>query len=128
MRSSENAIVAVAARWITPLGGLFAFTLLATWPPGAAVGFVAGLALALVIVINALIFGVGFVLAATPPFALRAVLMLGVIVAFAGVGLPNFAWSAQCVEAGALFATSASVSLISLSIMGRAGALRDTSW
>lgn len=128
MSSSENAVIVVAARWITPLAALFAFMLLANWPAGAGVGFVAGLALALAIVLNALIFGVRSVLIAAPPFALRAALMIAVVLAFAGVGLPNAPWSAQLVEFGAFLATAASVSLISLAIMGRAGALRDATW
>jgi len=128
MSSSENAVIVVAARWITPLAALFAFTLLANWPAGAGVGLVAGLALALAIVLNALIFGVRSVLMAAPPFVLRAVLTLAIVLAFAGAGLPNFVWSAQLVEFGAFLATASGVSLISLAIMGRAGTLRDAMW
>jgi multisubunit Na+/H+ antiporter MnhB subunit len=128
MNSSENAVIVVAARWITPLTALFAFTLLANWPAGAGVGFVAGLALALAIVLNALIFGVRSVLKAAPPFMQRTVLALAVILAFAGVALPNMPWSALLVELGAFLATVGGVSLISLAIMGRAGALRDAAW
>jgi multisubunit Na+/H+ antiporter MnhB subunit len=128
MNSNENAVIVVAARWITPLAALFAFTLLANWPAGTGVGLVAGLALALAIVLNALIFGVRSVLMAAPPFVLRAALMLAVIVAFAGVGLPDLPWSAQFVEFGAFAATASGVTLISLAIMGRAGALRDATW
>ncbi|MFZ2029337.1 MAG: hypothetical protein WAU68_03430 [Vitreimonas sp.] len=128
MNSSENAIIAVAARWITPLAALFAFTLLANWPAGAGVGLVAGWALALAVVLNALIFGVRSVLMVAPPFVLRALLMLAVILGFAGVGLPNLAWSSQLVEFGAFLATAAGASLIALAIMGRAGALRDATW
>jgi multisubunit Na+/H+ antiporter MnhB subunit len=128
MSRSENAVFVVAARWLTPLGALFALTLLANWPAGAGVGFVAGLAIALPVALNALIFGVRSILAAPSPFALRAVLALGVALAFAGAGLPNFGWSTQLVELGAFMATASSVSLVSLAIMGRAGALRDATW
>lgn len=128
MNGSENAVLVVAARWLTPLGALFAFTLLANWPAGAGVGFVAGLALALPIAMNALIFGVRSVLKSVPPFALRAALTLAVMLAFAGVGIPTFPWSALLVELGAFVATASGVSLVSLAIMGRAGALRDATW
>jgi multisubunit Na+/H+ antiporter MnhB subunit len=128
MSGSENAVFVVAARWLTPLGALFAFTLLANWPPGSGVGFVAGLAFALPIAMNALIFGVRSILATAPPFTPRAVLALGVVLALAGAGIPNFSWSVQLVELGAFMATASSVSLVSLAIMGRAGALRDATW
>lgn len=128
MSPNENAVIAVAARWLTPLGALFALMLLADWPAGAGVGFVAGLAMALPVVLNALIFGVGAVLRAVPAFVLRALLALALVLAFAGAGLPNFAWSAQLVELGAFVATVSAVTLASLAIMGRAGALRDAAW
>jgi hypothetical protein len=128
MSGSENAVFVVAARWLTPLGALFAFTLLANWPAGVGVGFVAGLAIALPVALNALIFGVRSILAAAPPFALRAALAFGVVLALAGAGVPNFGWSVQLVELGAFMATASSVSLVSLAIMGRAGALRDATW
>jgi multisubunit Na+/H+ antiporter MnhB subunit len=128
MSGSENAVFVVAARWLTPLGALFAFTLLANWPAGSGVGFVAGLAIALPVILNALIFGVRSILVTTPPFALRAALALGVVLGFVGGGLPNLGWSAQVVELGAFVATASSVSLVSLALMGRAGALRDATW
>src|SRR4051794_7001144 len=118
MSGSENAVFVVAARWLTPLGALFAFTLLANWPVGSGIGFVAGLAIALPVALNALIFGVRSVLAGAPPFALRATLALGVVLAFVGAGVPNLGWSAQLVELGAFMATASSVSLVSLAIMG----------
>ena len=128
MNGGENAVLVVAARWLTPLAALFSFTLLANWPAGAGVGFVAGIAMALPIAMNALIFGVRSVLTSAPPFALRAALTLAVVLAFVGVGLPSFRWSAQCVELGAFVATASGVSLVSLAIMGRAGSLRDSTW
>src|SRR6185312_10019193 len=77
----ENAILAVASRWMTPLAALFAFMQLASWPAGAGVGFVAGVALAVPIAFNALLFGVQSVLVAMPAAALRAMLALGLIAA-----------------------------------------------
>lgn len=128
MSGGENAVFVVAARWLTPLGALFAFSLLANWPAGAGVGFVAGLAIALPVALNALIFGVRSILAAAPSFALRTALAMGLMLAFAGAGLPNLRWSVQLVELGAFIATASGVSLVSLAIMGRAGALRDATW
>ena len=128
MSQSENAVIVVATRWLTPLAVLFALTLLANWPAGVGVGFVAGAVMALPVLLNALIFGVSAVLRALPPLLLRAALALAFALALLGVGLPNFVWSAQLVEFGAFIATPASIALISLAVMGRAGALRDANW
>ena len=125
---TENPIIAVGARWLTPLTALFALTLLANWPAGAGVGFVGGAAMALCLVLNALIFGVGSMLRSTPALALRAMLALGLVLAFVSAGAPNWRWSAHLIELGAFVATMAAISLISLAIMGRVAALRDTSW
>ncbi|MBS0383925.1 MAG: hypothetical protein JSS00_01085 [Proteobacteria bacterium] len=128
MSSADNAVFAVAARWLTPLGALFAFALLAAWPAGVGVGFVAGLALVLPIALNALIFGARSVLLAAPSLLLRAGLAIGLVAAVAGAGAPNFRWSGELVEAGAFAATAAGLSLVTLALMGRAGALRDGAW
>ena len=124
----ENIVLAVASRWVTPLAALFALMQLAAWPAGAGVGFVAGLAMALPIALNALLFGVQPTLAALPATTMRALLALGVIAGFAGVGLANASWSAQLIEAGAFGATASGASLVLLALMGRAGALRDAAW
>jgi hypothetical protein len=80
------------------------------------------------IVLNALIFGVGSVLAVVPPALQRAILAIGLVMALAGAGLPNFAWSGQLREAGAFATTASAMALISLAFMGRAGALREAQW
>ena len=128
MTRGENAILAVASRWMTPLAALFAFMQLASWPAGAGVGFVAGVALAVPIAFNALLFGVQSVLVAMPAAALRAMLALGLIAAFLGAGAPIASGSAQLIEAGAFAATTSASTLILLALMGRAGALRDAAW
>lgn len=126
--SADNPVFALAMRWLTPLGALFAFTLLANWPAGSGVGVVAGLLLALTIVLNALVFGVRSVLAAAPGAAWRLLLAIGLITVLPGAGFPNFGWSAQVIEGGAFATTVSAVSLATLALMGRAGALRDAAW
>lgn len=128
MSRAENAVLVIAARWLTPLGALFAFALLANWPAGGGIGFTAGLALALPVALNALIFGVRAAITAIPPIVLRAGLAIGLAAAFAAVGLPNFVWSAQLAEAGAFAASASGISLVTFVLMGRAGALRDQTW
>ena len=125
---SENPIIAVAARWLTPLAALFSLTLLANWPAGAGVGFVSGAALALCLVLNALIFGVSSMLRAMPASALRATLALALVLTFVSAGVPNWRWSAFMIELGAFFATASAISLVSLAVMGRVAALRENSW
>ena len=128
MTRGENVILVVASRWMTPLAALFAFMQLASWPAGAGVGFVAGLAMAMPIAFNALLFGVQSILAAMPGAIMRAALALGLAVAFLGAGLPGASWSGQLIEAGAFAATASASTLILLALMGRAGALREATW
>lgn len=128
MSRRENVILVVALRWMTPLAALFAFMQFASWPAGAGVGFVAGLAMVIPIALNALLFGVQSIVAAMPAPIMRAALALGLIAVFVGVGLPGASWSAQLVEAGAFAATASGLTLIMLALMGRAGALREATW
>lgn len=128
MTRLENVILVVALRWMTPLAALFAFIQLASWPAGAGVGFIAGLAMAAPVALNALLFGVRSTLAAMPGAILRAALALGLIVAFLAAGLPGASWSGQLIEAGAFAATASGSTLILLALMGRAGALREATW
>jgi hypothetical protein len=126
--TAEHAPLLAFSRWLTPMGALFAFALLANWPPGTGVGFAAGLAIALPIVFNALLLGVRATLGALPHALLRLGLVAGLVLSFVGAGLPNMRWSAQLVEAGAGVATASSVCLALLVVMGRAGTFRDSSW
>jgi hypothetical protein len=128
MTRRENVILVVASRWLTPLAALFAFMQLASWPPGVGVGFIAGLAMVMPVAFNALLFGVQSILAAISGAIMRVGLTLGLIVAFVAAGLPGARWSAQLIEAGAFAATASASTLILLALMGRAGALRETTW
>lgn len=128
MKREDQAVLVVAARWLTPLASLFALSLLANWPPGAGVGVVAGVAMAIPFALNALLFGVSDTLVATPVGALRISLALGVVLAFVSVGLPGLRWNGQLIEAGAFIATSAGLSLALLAVMGRVAALQEGSW
>lgn len=123
--NGSNVIVAAATRLFTPLIALFAAALLVGGLPGDGVGFVAGLAFGLLLLLHALTFGASATRAAMPtPFA-RLALALGVIAVCVGAGLPGFVFSAETIEAGAFAATVAAAGLIIQVLFGRAPTLRD---
>ena len=128
MKRDDHGVLVLASRWVTPFAALFSGALLANWPAGGGIGFVAGLAFALPVSLNALIFGVPAARAAAPPIVLRLLLAAGVAAAFVSVGLPGMRASAQVSEAGAFLVTGAGLSLALLAVMGRAASLRDASW
>jgi multisubunit Na+/H+ antiporter MnhB subunit len=117
MKSGANVLVAAAARLYVPLIALFALAMLHDRPPGGGVGFVAGAAFGLALVLHALVFGARSARQAFPPAFGRLVLALGIIAWAAGAGLPQFAYAPLLIEGG-LFA------LVVLSIFGRAATLR----
>ena len=126
MRTGSHVIVAAAARFFTPLMALFAAVLLVGGAPGDSVGFVAGLAFALVLVLHALTFGAGAACAAFPAPLARLLLALGVGGACAGAGLPGLVFAREAIELGAFAATIAASALILHVLFGRAPTLRDT--
>lgn len=123
--SSSNVIVAAAARLFTPLMALFAAALLVGGAPGDGVGFVAGLAFGLALMLHALTFGVAAARVALPTPLARLLLALGVVLACVGAGTPGFVFSPQFVEAGAFAATTAGAALSIQVLFGRAPTLRD---
>jgi multisubunit Na+/H+ antiporter MnhB subunit len=128
LKPGAQIILLSAARLYAPLILLFGLTLLAARAPGGGVGFVAGLAFALALVLHALLFGAAGLRAAFPPPIVRLVLAAGVVVALAGAGLPGWRFAAQALEAGLTAATAASAGLIVAVLFGRAPTLRDADW
>ncbi|MBL8545604.1 MAG: hypothetical protein JNL81_04025 [Hyphomonadaceae bacterium] len=123
--NGANVIVAAAARFFTPLTALFAALLLVGGAAGDGVGFVAGMAFALVLMLHALTFGAVAARAALPTPVARLMLALGMIGVCAGAGLPGFVFSAQVIEAGAFAATVAAAAMVIHVVFGRAPTLRD---
>jgi hypothetical protein len=128
MKPGAQTIVSSGARFFTPLAVLFACVLLAISPAGHGIGFAAGLAFALALLLHALVFGAAGSLAALPPALARVLLALGSALAMACAGLPGLAYAPQLIEAGAFAATAASAAIAIQMLFGRASALRDEDW
>lgn len=128
MRAGAHEAVISAYRLYGPLIALFGGALLALREAGAGLGFLAGLAVALVLALHILVFGARAARAALPPLAMRALLGLGVCAALAGYGAPAWIYAAQLAEAGLFAATAAAASLILALLCGRAPTLRDEDW
>ena len=118
MKAGSDAIVVAAARFFAPLMALFALTLLTGRVAGSGVGFVAGMAFGLLLMLHALTFGA----------VARLVLAIGVGGICAGAGLPGWAYAAQLIEAGAFLSTVAAAALVLQVVFGRAPTLRDGEW
>jgi multisubunit Na+/H+ antiporter MnhB subunit len=128
VKPGAEIILVGAARLYAPLIALFALTLLSAYAPGNGVGFVAGLAFALVLVLHALVFGADALRTAFPPVLMRLVLAAGVIAAVIGAGAPGLRFAPQTLEAGLAAATAAACGLIVAVLFGRAPTLRDAEW
>jgi multicomponent Na+:H+ antiporter subunit B len=125
MRPGGHIVVAAATRFYTPLIVLFGALILFGAAPGSGVGFVAGLAFGLALVLHALVFGAPAARAALPaPFA-RLMLTLGVTTAIASAGLHGLAYASQFGEAGLFVATVAAAATVVQVVFGRAPTLRD---
>lgn len=125
MKTGANIVIGAAVRLYAPLIALFALLLLLGRAPGGGVGFVAGLAFGLVLVLHALVFGAAAARAALAPAVARLLLALGVVGAVAGAGLPGVAYAPQLIEAGVFTATIAAAALVIQVTFGRAPTLRD---
>lgn len=123
--NGANVIVAAAQRFFTPLIALFAAVALLGGLPGDGVGFVAGLAFGLLLLLHALTFGAEAARRAFPAPLARLTLALGVAAVCVGAGLPRFTLAPQVIEAGAFGATVASAALVIHVLFGRAPTLRD---
>jgi hypothetical protein len=128
MKRPAQIVLLAAARFYTPLIMLFAFALLAFRPSGTGVGFVAGMAFALMLALHVLVFGAEAARMAAPPFLTRIVLALGLIAAAAGAGLPEWSLAPPFVEGGVFAVTAAAAALMLAAFVGRAPSLRDEDW
>jgi len=125
MKLGAHVIVAAAARFFAPLIALFALALLSGAAAGGGVGFVAGLAFGLMLLLHALTFGAAAARAAYPTPLARLTLALGVVATGASAGLPGFVYASQAMEAGAFAATIGASALVLQVLFGRAPTLRD---
>lgn len=128
MKRGAHVVATAVARLYTPLALVFAFTIIAMRAPGAGVGFVAGLAFALALLLHALVFGAAAAKAAFPPLASRLVMALGLGVALSGAGAPRLPYAPQLIEAGLFAVTIAAASLMIAALFGRLPTLRDAEW
>lgn len=128
MRSAVHLVLGSALRFYAPLLVLFAFSLLAAWPVNSGVGFVAGLAFALLLTLHVLVFGAEAIRSAFPPFMARAAVSAGVIVTVLATALPGWRESGKAIEAGLFLATTGAMALILIVLAGRAPTLRDEDW
>ncbi len=128
MRGGANASVRAAVWLYTPLIALFAFSLLPARPAGGGVGFVVGLALALVLILHALMFGAAAARRALPGPIARAMLALGLIAAVVGVGAPGLAYAPRVIEAGLMLTTLGAAALALAVLAGRAPTMREEDW
>lgn len=124
MKPGAHVSARTAARFYTPLIVLLALSMLVARAPGAGVGFVAGLAVALALAVHALMLGANAARVAVPAALARALLALGVIAAAAGAGAPRLVVAPQIVEAGLFLVTVAGASLLLSVLLGRAPTLR----
>lgn len=128
MKPGSDAIVVAAARFFAPLMALFALTLLTGRLAGDGVGFVAGMAFGLLLMLHALTFGAVAARSAFPTMPARLVLAIGIGGICAGAGLPGWIYAAQLIEAGAFLCTVAAAALVLQVVFGRASTLRDGEW
>jgi multisubunit Na+/H+ antiporter MnhB subunit len=124
MKSGANVLVAAAARLYVPLIMLFALAMFQDRPPGSGVGFVAGAAFGLALMLHALVFGAQSARQAFPPVFGRLVLAAGIIAVAAGAGLARFAYAPLLIEGGLFAITCAGAALVVLAVFGRAATLR----
>lgn len=125
MKRGANIAALSASRFYAPLIALFALSLLAVRAPGVGVGFVAGLALALMLTVHVLAAGAGAARRAVPPAMARALLCLGLIAVAASAGAPRLAMAPQLLEAGLFAVTVSGASLFLTVLIGRAPTLRE---
>lgn len=128
MKPGAFIMVAATARLYGPLIVLFALSLLAGSPSGTGVGFVAGLVFALALTLHALVFGAAAARRAFPPWLCRVLMTLGLATACAGVGLPGLVVAPRLVEAGLFAITVGGLTLMIVSLFGRAPTLREGGW
>ena len=128
MRPGSQFLLRAGARLATPLMALFAASLFLARPAGGGVGFLAGLAFAMILALHVLVFGASAARRALPPALAAFLLALGLIVALVAPGVPNLAHSAQAIEVGIFLTTVGAASLAFAVLVGRAPSMRDEDW
>jgi multicomponent Na+:H+ antiporter subunit B len=128
MKTGVHIVLGAAAKFYTPLIVLFALSMLALRAPGDGVGFLAGMAVSLALVLHILLFGAAAARKAFPSSWARLFLALGLIAALVGAGAPGLRYAAQTVEAGLFAITVSGAALILAVIFGRAPTMRDEQW
>ena len=123
-----HPVLAAARRFYAPLIVLLALSLLALWPAGSGVGFVAGMAMGLVLLLHLLVSGASALRTAFPPWLARLCAGAGVVLAIVAAGAPRWRGSAQAIEAGCFLAAVGAAAIILLVLAGRAPTLRDEDW
>lgn len=121
-------MISATARLYAPLIVLFALSLLAVAPSGSGIGFVAGLAASLALMLHALVFGAAASARAFPPWLSRVFVALGLATASVSVGVPGLAFAPRIVEVGAFLLTQGACALVIVALFGRAPTLRDGEW
>lgn len=125
MKPGSHVVLRAAARLHIPLIALFAASLLAQRPAGAGIGLIAGLALALALMLHVLVFGANAGRRAIPGPVARVLFAVGLIAALTGAGAPGLAYAAQIAEAGLFLMTSGGAALAIAALTARAPTLRD---
>ena len=120
MRADAQGVLAAVARFYAPLIMLFGVMLLLDRTPTSGVGFFGGVTFSLVLLLQVIVRGASAARAAFPPWAARAMLACGVLLAVAGISAPRLTLSAQMTEAGAFLACVAAMSLVVVALAGRA--------
>ena len=115
-------------RFYAPLLVLLTSSLAATQPVNSGVGFVAGAAFAMLLILHLLVFGVDAFRAAFPASLARLCAAGGVVLAFAAAALPGLPWAGQAMEAGLCVTTIGALALVLTVLAGRAPTLRDEDW
>lgn len=128
MKAGADVVLIAAVRLFAPPIVLLAASLFVWRVAGDGVGVLAGITLALLLVLHALVFGAEAARSAFPPLAARLALFFGVVAALAGAGLPGWRYAPQTIEAGLFLCTIGAAALAVAAIFGRAPTLRDADW
>ncbi|MFT3726293.1 MAG: MnhB domain-containing protein [Terricaulis sp.] len=128
MRPAPHLVLGSALRFYAPLLALLTFSILSTHPANSGVGFIAGVAFGLVLILHVLVFGADAFRAAFPATLARLFAAAGAVLAFVAAALPRMPGAAQAMEGALCIATIGAVALMLTVLAGRAPTLRDEEW
>lgn len=120
-----HVVLGASARWLIPIGAVFALVLLANGSPGDGAGMRAGLAFSMAIAVHALVFGVEAAKSVLPLWAARGTLGIGVAVVSFAAASPQHGVKSQVMEVGLFAVVVASTALVIAILIGRAPMLRE---